>query len=333
VALTVYPATGILNIGQGNRDNDDSHAPDGARQWAYDFLTPNLTDVHAVGDGVVVAVRDDLTGNFRGYGNVITIRLDSGVYVSYGHLTAFSATVAEGMRVTAGQIIAKSGDSGSFDGSELHPNLHVQLGSSASPLNAIFSDGATATLIADGSGDAVAPVYFPRLVIDFGHRADTGLSTDTNYHGTSGIDEFTGNGAANAVFGGRGNDLIDGRGGNDVLRGGVGTDALTGGSGHDRFVYHAVRERHDVVADFSSADDSFQFKGSAFGSLPAGTLAASQFRSQRTKFAQDADDHFIFRTTDATLWFDQDGSGLAAPVLIADLQAGAAMTNTDLIIL
>jgi murein DD-endopeptidase MepM/ murein hydrolase activator NlpD len=333
VALSTYPATGIFDIGQGNRDNDDSHSPGGPRQWAYDFLTPNHTDVHAVGDGVVVTVRDDLTGPSRGYGNVITIRLDSGVYVTYGHLTAFSATVTAGMRITGGQILGQSGDSGSYDGSSLHPNLHIQFGSTASMLDAIFGDDGTATLIADGRGDAIAPAYFPRLVIDFAHRQDTGLSTDTNYRGTWGIDDFTGNSIGNCVFGDRGDDIIDGRGGNDVLRGGIGADILSGGGGRDVFVYNAPYERGDQILDFSPADDTFRFRGSAFASLPAGTLAASQFLAQGTNIAHDADDRFIFRTSDTTLWFDQDGNGAAAPIMIADLQAGAVMNNTDIVII
>jgi murein DD-endopeptidase MepM/ murein hydrolase activator NlpD len=333
VALTVYPATGVNSIGQGNRDNDDSHQPGSARQWAYDFLAPALTDVHAIAGGIVVAVRNDLTGAFRGYGNVVTILHDNGVYATYAHLTAFSATVTTNMRVEAGQIIAKSGDSGSLDGGTLHPNLHIQFGTKASLLNANFSDAGTATLIADGSGDAFAPAYFPKLVIRFDLRADPGLSTDTDYYGTMGIDDFTGNGLANTVFGGGGNDIIRGMGGSDVLQGGVGADTLTGGSGNDRFAYYALNELGDIILDFSSVDDSFQFKGSVFGALPAGVLAVSQFRSQGTNTALDADDRFIFRTTDTTLWFDPDGNGSAPAVLVADLQAGAIMTNADILII
>ena len=97
IALTVYAATGVNSIGQGNRDNDDSHVPNSPRQWAYDFLVRNLTNVHAVAAGTVVAVRQDMTGAFRGYGNVVTVLLDGGVYVTYGHLAAYSASVAVGV--------------------------------------------------------------------------------------------------------------------------------------------------------------------------------------------------------------------------------------------
>jgi Ca2+-binding RTX toxin-like protein len=264
-------------------------------------------------------------------GNLITILHDNGVYVTYAHLTAFSATVAVNARIEAGQIIAKSGDSGSYDGSSLHPNLHIQLGTRATLQNANFSDAGTATLVADGSGDAVAPAYFPVLTVHFDLRTDPGLSTDTDYFGTMGIDDFTGNGWANKVFGGGGNDILRGKGGNDTLQGGVGADTLVGGAGKDFFAYHALNERGDFILDFFAVDDAFQFKASAFGALLTGVLPADQFRSQSTNSALDANDHFIFRTTDTTLWFDPDGNGSSVAVFIADLQVGAIMTNADII--
>jgi murein DD-endopeptidase MepM/ murein hydrolase activator NlpD len=283
LAVNVYPATGINSIGQGNQDNDDSHAPGGPRQWAYDFLTANGTEVHAVAGGTVVSVRADLTGPLRGYGNVVTILHDGGVYATYGHLTAFSAKVSVGMRIEAGQVIARSGDSGSWDGQALHPNLHIQFGTKASMLNADFSNPATATLIADGSGDAAAPAYFPKLVIDFSHRADTGLSTDSDYMGTFGIDDFTGNDRANSVWGNAGDDILRGNGGADILRGeaggdtilgGSGSDTITGGSGSDRlsggtgadiFVFSKDQANGDVITDFegsgANAGDVLKFAG------------------------------------------------------------------------
>lgn len=44
---------------------------------------------------------------------------------------------------------------------------------------------------------------------------------------------MTGNGQANRIFAGDGNDIVDGAGGNDQVYGGFGADQLTGGSGDD----------------------------------------------------------------------------------------------------
>ena len=48
--------------------------------------------------------------------------------------------------------------------------------------------------------------------------------------------------------------------------------------------------------------------------------------------AQDANDRFVFRTSDTTLWFDADGKGGAAATLLADLKAGAVVTTADILI-
>jgi hypothetical protein len=63
-----------------------------------------------------------------------------------------------------------------------------------------------------------------------------------------------------------------------------------------------------------------------------GVLGIGRFKSGGNNQAGDGNDRFIFRTGDETLWFDRDGTGGAAPVLIADLQNGATMTYQDIVI-
>ena len=41
IAISTYPVTGVMQIAQGNRDNDDSHLPGTPLQWGYDFLAAN----------------------------------------------------------------------------------------------------------------------------------------------------------------------------------------------------------------------------------------------------------------------------------------------------
>ena len=152
-----------------------------------------------------------------------------------------------------------------------------------------------------------------------------------------GNDVIRGNGAANALFGWGGNDSLDGASGNDVLRGGTGVDTLTGGIGNDTFRFSALIECGDVITDFGnilSSDDRFQITAAAFGGgLVAGALAANQFVTRADNLAQDSDDRFIFNTTDRTLWFDADGSGAGAAIMVADLQAGAIVTAADILLI
>ena len=46
----------------------------------------------------------------------------------------------------------------------------------------------------------------------------------------------------------------------------------------------------------------------------SGAIAAGNLVTRADNVAQQADDFFILRTGDKTLWFDQDGSGAGAAV-------------------
>ncbi|MFG1394010.1 M10 family metallopeptidase C-terminal domain-containing protein [Xanthobacter agilis] len=85
------------------------------------------------------------------------------------------------------------------------------------------------------------------------------------YTGTSAF-VGNGNGLANTITGGSGNDRLSGGSGNDrisggagrdTLNGGTGVDVLTGGSGRDIFVYSSIAQSrssaYDRLTDFSTA--------------------------------------------------------------------------------
>lgn len=86
----------------------------------WDIGVPIGTPVKAIADGKVIAV-----GPAKGYG--LWVALDHGkvngkiVTSEYGHLS--SSNVSYGQKVKQGQIIAKSGNSGTSDG----PHLHITL--------------------------------------------------------------------------------------------------------------------------------------------------------------------------------------------------------------
>ena len=83
-----------------------------------DIAVPVGTLVKAIADGKVVAAN----GGMRGYGNGVFI--DHGiinekhVISEYGHLSEFSVKVGD--KIKQGQIIAKSGNSGTSSGPHLH---------------------------------------------------------------------------------------------------------------------------------------------------------------------------------------------------------------------
>ena len=157
-----------------------------------------------------------------------------------------------------------------------------------------------------------------------------------NVTGTAFADRIGGNSGANVLKGAGGTDSLFGQAGTDSLEGGSGADTLAGGAGNDAFVFRRLVELGDRIIDFSSTaagnDDRILISTGFGGGLTVGTLGAALFTARADNLAQDANDRFVFRTTDRTLWFDADGTGAAAGLLVATLQAGATMTAADIVI-
>jgi Ca2+-binding RTX toxin-like protein len=166
---------------------------------------------------------------------------------------------------------------------------------------------------------------------------DTYMAFEYVIGSAGGADMLRGDGGANSLTGMGGRDSLDGAGGADILRGGNGVDTLTGGTGDDVFRYYTLGERGDGITDFTNVagnDDKFQISAAGFGGgLTVGALVPAAFQSRADNVAQDANDRFIFRTTDQTLWYDADGNGAGAALMLADLQAGATMTFADITVI
>ncbi len=158
-------------------------------------------------------------------------------------------------------------------------------------------------------------------------RGDTYANIEVVLGAPRGTDRLFGGAAAEALYGGGGADRLHGGANGDELYGGAGRDTLTGGSDGDAFLYRTRAEGDDIITDFSS-DDLFYLKGSSFGLTDAPD--PSQFRTRADNHAQDANDRFIFRTTDRTLWFDANGKAAGGLTLIADLQGGAVVSANDI---
>jgi murein DD-endopeptidase MepM/ murein hydrolase activator NlpD len=78
-----------------------------------DIAVPVGTDILAAHDGTVSVGWDA-----GGYGHYITLTGTDGLVTRYGHLD--SVTVSNGQTVSAGDVISKSGNSGSSTGPHLH---------------------------------------------------------------------------------------------------------------------------------------------------------------------------------------------------------------------
>jgi Ca2+-binding RTX toxin-like protein len=232
------------------------------------------------------------------------------------------------------------------DGSDLFDNRGGAVFESFIDLGAgddIFRPGAEAENVEGGEGtdDRIDLRHGSGGVISLIDDSGTGLAAGDSYAGfevvigaRAAIDTIIGNSAANQLFGLGGADVLSGGTGADTLTGGAGKDRLTGGGGNDTFAFDRTTDFGDLIADFANAtgnNDRFTFNASEIG-LSAGTLDPTQFRSGTSNLAGDANDRFIFRTTDKTLWFDANGTGAGGLALVADLQPSALVTAADIVL-
>ncbi|MEN9873173.1 MAG: hypothetical protein RL186_70 [Pseudomonadota bacterium] len=91
-----------------------------------DFGAPVGTPILAAGDGVIA--RASVMG---GYGNVVDVDHDGTWSSRYAHLSRFASGLKAGDRVTQGQVIAFSGNTGRSTG----PHLHFEVRKNGQPIN------------------------------------------------------------------------------------------------------------------------------------------------------------------------------------------------------
>lgn len=157
----------------------------------------------------------------------------------------------------------------------------------------------------------------------------------------NGNDRIIGNNANNTLMsrggndtlrGGAGNDKLDGGAGNDFIDGSTGQDTLIGGAGQDTFLFNVAvtAANADIITDFRVVDDTIRLDRSFFTGIAAtGTLTANAFTKNTSGQATDALDRIIYETDTGALWYDADGTGGTARLLVATLGTGLAMTNAD----
>lgn len=146
----------------------------------------------------------------------------------------------------------------------------------------------------------------------------------------AGADSIVGSGYKDHLEGGLGNDTIRGGNGNDVLSGEEGLDSLTGGYGNDHFYFQKsmASTNRDIITDFKTADDTLFFDNDGFAGLgAAGRLTESRFRAGTR--ALDGSDRIIYNDATGRVYYDRDGSGSAAAVLIAEVGANKHLTRAD----
>ncbi len=131
-----------------------------------------------------------------------------------------------------------------------------------------------------------------------------------------------------------------GTNGPDTLIGGSGDDILTGNDGNDVFVfdYKPLNNSSDTITDFNVGEDKIHISKTAFDKLKSlGSLSSAEFLSLSVageKNATTKDNRLIYNTADGNLYYDADGSELAAnPILIGTFTGTPSLSVSDFVII
>ena len=268
--------------------------------------------------------------------------------VNVENLTLTGSGAIDGTGNTAANVLTGNGGANSLTGLGGDDRLDGGGGSDvliggAGDDTYITDGGDTITESAGGGTDTVNASVTFTLGADLENLTLTG-SAAVNGTGNGGANVLTGNAGANSLNGGAGNDVMAGGAGkdrliggsgNDTLNGGTGADSLTGGAGRDVFVFTAAATagNADRITDFRVVDDTIHLENAVFTGLRAGALAASAFVKNTSGNAADASDRVIYESDTGKLFFDRDGTGSAAKVLVATLDKNLSMTAADVFVI
>jgi murein DD-endopeptidase MepM/ murein hydrolase activator NlpD len=132
VLRTPFPPDQAYPVSQGF-DGGKTHLDDESR-YAIDIVMPEGAPVHAVRDGVVMDVEEDFNAGgtdaakYADKANHVRVLHDDGTMALYAHLALAGVIVRPGARVRAGQLLARSGNTGLSSGPHLHFAIQQNVG-------------------------------------------------------------------------------------------------------------------------------------------------------------------------------------------------------------
>lgn len=164
----------------------------------------------------------------------------------------------------------------------------------------------------------------------------TANDSGTNILGAGGGDTLTGGAGIDQLEGGAGTDTLNGGGDTDFLFGNEDADTLTGGDGADYFWFASplAGETGDTVTDFVTGVDHVNVLASLFGGglsgngfLNGNPITANQLVNGNTP--NQAFGQFLMHAN-GELWWDDDGTGDNAAVLICTLSGVSTLVPDDI---
>ena len=123
---------------------------------------------------------------------------------------------------------------------------------------------------------------------------------------------------------------LTGNAGNNILQSNSASCSLTGGGGADVFIIDKApgAATADTITDFAPGADVLVLNHANLSAAAAGAVAATQFVTGTA--ATTAAQVFVYNSSTGALYFDADGSGAGAAVLVATLSNHPALTSADL---
>ena len=134
-------------------------------------------------------------------------------------------------------------------------------------------------------------------------------------------------------------DKLVGGAGNDKLYGKLGKDGLTGGSGQDIFIFDTkpnAKTNVDKIVDFNGVDDLIYLENKYF---KVGSGSPSKPKQMASKYfykggkAHDTNDRIIYDKKKGVLYYDPDGTGSAAQIMVATLSKNLKLTYKDFFVI
>lgn len=162
-----------------------------------------------------------------------------------------------------------------------------------------------------------------------------GGAGDDSIVGKGGNDKLYGGNGGDWLLGGDGNDTVYGDAGDDYIHAGPGSDKLYGGYGKDVFVFQDDITGVDTLMDYSIANDTIHLAIHVVPEIDArGPLNKGNFAANVSGMALDANDYILYETWSGRLYYDADGSGAGAKVLLAIIGSTnhPALTHSDIVI-
>ena len=344
-------ATGRINSGFNSGVVD----ADGVILDGLNSTLVNRGVIDAQGSGAMLSTKETGTTVVTNYGTIMADKYGIWVQYSYGTASFFNyGRVESGLgSYLGGSKVDLVTNAGTMVG-DIHfgQGNDVYVSTGGKVIGTIYGEWGDDRFVAgraadhiDG-GDGIDTLDFSSAIravkVDLSNAANNaGLTAlhDTyagieNVAGSALNDVLTGDAQANLLLGNAGHDMLVGADGNDTLVGGLGSDTVTGGNGFDTFVFNSINEIGGQIKDYSHNADVIALEGSAFGYGDyQGAIDAADFLIGKRSAVHDATDHFIFRTTDATLWYDADGNGGVASVMVANLNDDATLTFENIVII